>query len=95
MKKQEDQPIPDAISAPRSCENCAFSREFMLAPPAIGRGRECRFNPPGVLLVPVAPGQANLTAFFPPVNASMLCNQHKLLSEIANAKGSPTTGPAN
>lgn len=89
----ENQPLPGDGGPRRHCGNCAFARDVQLPPPNIGRQRYCHFNPPSVALIPVGPGQANLTPVFPPVNDSMLCHQHRLGVEVVGAPGNEKTAP--
>lgn len=85
----DNQPIP-LLGRPadgntlRNCENCAFAKKEQLPPPHIGSMHRCLFFPPQVVVMPQH-GQLTLTTMFPPVNASMLCQQHALKEEIENA----------
>lgn len=90
----ENQPMPGFTGISRNCTNCAFSSEVREPPPSIRKIRVCMWGPPSV--VPIySPGGVTLQVMQPPVNETMLCNQHRLTGEIANANGDPTTGPAS
>jgi hypothetical protein len=91
----ENQPLPGDGGPRRNCTNCAFSKEIQLPPPQIGKTRICLWGPPGVVLIPDGRGGATLTTMFPNVNETVLCNQHRLTAEIANAISRPRIEPAN
>ncbi len=91
---KENQPVPGAVPNPRNCSNCAFSVEAREPPPSIRKMRVCMWGPPQI--VPsFTPQGVTLNVMHPPVNESMLCNQHRLKSEVANANASPTEGQPN
>lgn len=91
---RENQPLPGDGGPERNCTNCAFSVEVREPPPSIRKQRVCRWGPPAV--VPIySPQGVTLQVMHPPVNESILCNQHRLLIEIANANPAPQKGPAN
>lgn len=95
----ENQPIPGDLTTRRHCANCAFSKEIQAPPPNIGKHRVCLWGPPTVVVMPDGRGGLSLTTMFPNVNETVLCNQHRLLTEIANApepgaKASPIVGLA-
>ncbi len=90
----ENQPSPEQIGETRNCSNCAFSTEAREPPPSIRKIRVCMFNPPQVVPIYSQTG-VTLQVMQPPVNQTMLCNQHRFRTEIANANSSPTGGPPN
>lgn len=90
----ENQPEPGAFEVRRNCTNCAFSKEAHEPPPSIQKIRVCCFNPPQMVAMPTPRG-VNLQIMFPPVNETILCNQHRLLTEVANANSRPTEGQPN
>jgi len=95
---QENQPTPGQLGERRNCSNCAFSSEVREPPPSIRKVRVCMYNPPQV--VPIySPQGVTLQVMHPPVNETLLCNQHRFRAEIANAIASaiasPTGGPPN
>lgn len=87
----ENQPLPGFAGIPRHCENCAFSTEVREPPPSIRKMRVCMFNPPQAIPI-YSPNGMTLQVMHPPVNETMLCNQHRFRAEIANANSSPTEG---
>jgi hypothetical protein len=90
----ENQPLPGDGGPKRNCANCAFSIEVREPPPSIQKQRVCRWGPPAV--VPIySPQGITLQVLHPPVNETVLCNQHRLAVEIANAIPGPKEGPAN
>lgn len=91
---KENQPSPDLAPVPRNCTNCAFSAEVREPPPSIRKIRVCMFGPPQIVPVP-GPQGMTINVMHPPVNESLLCNQHRFRSEIANANSGPTGELAN
>jgi len=91
---KENQPMPGHTGISRNCTNCAFSIEVREPPPSIQKQRVCRWGPPA--LVPIySPQGVTLQVMHPPVNETLLCGQHRLLGEIANANSDPKERPAN
>jgi hypothetical protein len=90
----ENQPMPGHTGIARNCSNCAFSIEVREPPPSIQKMRVCRWGPPQIVPRYVQGGMT-LNVMHPPVDESILCNQHRLAVEIANVNSDPQERPAN
>ena len=90
----QDQSNPTNFAQERNCSNCAFAIEARMDPSALVKQTCCAWGPPQ-MLQSFTPQGVTLTVMHPPVNASMVCHQHRLKTEIANAKNSEEKGPAN
>ncbi len=91
---KENQPLPELGGKTRDCSNCAFAVQARLSAADIRTRLICRFNPPQMVPSFTQTGMT-INVMQPPVDETMLCNQHRFRSEIANAKPDPEKEPAN
>jgi hypothetical protein len=68
----------------RNCTSCAFAIRHQFEPPQIGSELKCQNMPPQLVLIPNA-GALSLVSMFPTVTEKMICHQHRMREEIANA----------
>ena len=71
-----------------SCKTCVFAHELQAAmpdgQPIVGQMQlVCKAAPPQLVVLPVAPGQVQMSGMFPPVEPDLWCGHYEASDDTA------------